>query len=133
MKTYYLPLLIFSLFLCISACKREKQAPSLGTYSGTFTVTYSSNIHTGPVSIQLKSPDEYSSTGNPNYFPAGGSGHYTVKDNQILFEDRNIYTANFDWNLILNGSYHFSRDGKQLKIWANKKNGGHYEYDLQQQ
>ena len=37
---------------------------------------------------------------------------------------------NFDWNLILNGKYEFTYDGKELVISANKNDVGFYKYEL---
>ena len=106
-----------------------------GTFSGTFTVKYfvdmpkSWGSGSGKTTLELKD-GKFTCTGNPGFIPAGGSGTYSINDDKIVFVDKNFWTANFDWNLILNGEYDFKFDGKRLKISANKNNVGHYEYYL---
>lgn len=51
----------------------------------------------------------------------------------MSFTDENAWTADFDWNLILNGIYDYSFDGKRLLLVANKNNVGNYKYDLVRQ
>jgi hypothetical protein len=72
-------------------------------------------------------------TPNANRIPAGGSGTYTFSNNKITFNEQNFYTADFDWNLILSGTYNYSFNGKTLKISANKNGVGDYEYVLEKQ
>jgi len=101
-----------------------------GTYSGTFTVTYSSGKKTGTTTLKLEN-GKYICTGNPDFIPAGGSGTYSINNDKIVFVDENFWTANFDWNLILTGEYNYTFNGKKLKISAHKNDVGFYEYDLE--
>jgi len=108
------------------------------TYSGTFTVKYfvampeSWGSGSGKTTLVLQD-GKFTCTGNPGFIPAGGSGTYSINDDKIVFVDENFWTADFDWNLILNGEYDFKFDGKRLKISANKNNVGYYEYVLEKQ
>ena len=109
-----------------------------GTYSGTFTVKYfvempaSWGKGSGTTTLELKD-GKYTCTGNPNRIPAGGSGNYSIKGNKIIFEEIHFWTADFDGNLILQGEYDFTFNGKRLKISANKNGVGNYEYDLKKE
>jgi len=120
--------------LFLSCDKKEEISKPIeeGTYSGTFTVTYSSGKKFGTTTIKLEN-GEYICTSNPDRIPAGGSGNYSVHKNKIIFNDVNFWTADFDWNLILSGEYDYTFDGKKLKISANKNDVGYYEYDLKKQ
>ena len=100
-----------------------------GTYTGIFTVAYPTGTHTGKTTLELQN-SKYTCEGNANRIPAGGSGAYAIDTDKITFHDENIWTADFDWNLILNGTYDYSFDGKKLKISIKKNNVGYYEYDL---
>ncbi len=95
------------------------------TYVGTFTVTYSSGSQSVPVTLTLKDGKYGCST--------RGSGTYLTHEDKITFKDENFWTGNFDWNLILNGQYDYSLEGKKLKISAYKNNVGHYEYNMEKQ
>ena len=44
-----------------------------------------------------------------------------------------MWTADFDWNLILEGQYEYQCNGRNLKIFADKNGVGHYEYNLVKQ
>jgi hypothetical protein len=99
-----------------------------GEYKGKFKVVMHDKTERGITKV-LFTPDRYSCEGNDQRLPAGGSGTYTIKGNKILFFDENMWTADFDWNLILNGEYDFDYDGKKLKL-ITIRNGRRYEYDL---
>ena len=101
-----------------------------GAYIGTFTVTYASAKRSGTTTVVLKN-GRFTCSGNPDKIPAGGSGDFTTKNDTIIFIDENNWTADFDWNLILNGRYLYKYDGKKLKFSAYKNDVGFYEYDLE--
>ncbi len=105
-----------------------------GNYTGVFTVEYSDGTkHSNTVTVNF-SENNYSSSGNGNandFYPAGGSGSYEIKNSKILFSDINIWLAHFDWNLILNGEYDYTINKNKLIISATKNNIGFYEYELE--
>lgn len=123
-------MLLFATLLM--GCEKKDVSPLDGTYSGTFTVASNDTTLTGPTTIELKN-GTFSATGNSNKIPAGGSGTFSVDNNTIRFKDANIWTANFDWNLILSGSYEYTIDGKKLTIAAEKNGVGIYQYVLEKQ
>lgn len=131
MRTIFLALTFFSIAFLWS-CNKDDIDLEEGTYKGVFTVTYSSGVQTGETSIELKN-GRYSCSGNSNRVPAGGFGTYSLKRGKITFYDEGFWTADFDWNLILNGQYNYTFNGKRLKISAIKNGVGHYKYDLEKQ
>lgn len=133
MKTNIIKIGILCLAVFFSSCfEKEKQAPEQlleGTYKGTFKVTYSTGTETGETTLEIKD-GKFVCTGNTNRIPAGGSGNYSLNNGKITFNDQNAWTADFDWNLILNGLNEYSFDGNTLKIKAVKNGMGVYEYEL---
>ena len=116
------------------SCKKDNNDNVPGTYIGTFTVTYiDSSTFTGSTTVNILNNGQYNCSGNANYIPAGGSGTFSKSDNKIIFEDINLWTANFDWNLVLNGEYDYLFDGNNLKLTAFKNNVGQFEYNLMKQ
>lgn len=125
--------ILFSLLFL--SCDQDDEASKFietGTYIGSFTVVYGSEKKSGTTMLKLEN-GKYTSSGNPDRIPAGGSGSYSIKDNKIIFSDENFWTADFDGNLILSGEYTYTFNGKKLKISANKNDVGYYEYDLSKQ
>ena len=129
MKQIYLLILLVSL---IMGCKKEKLAIQDGIYRGIFTVSYSNGVQTGPVTVELKS-GTYTCSNNSNGIPAGGSGTFRIGNNKMFFTDDKMWTADFDWNLILNGDYETTFDGKKLSLTASRNNVGTYTYELEKQ
>jgi hypothetical protein len=132
MKPNYLLFTIFTFATFFSGCKKENTTIDDGTYKGTFTVTYSSGTQTGQTTLVLNN-GTFSCSGNPTKIPAGGSGTFSSGNGTITFNDENFWTADFDWNLILSGTYDYTFNGENLKITADKNNVGTYTYDLVKQ
>jgi hypothetical protein len=132
MRTKFLIATIFSITTFLSSCNRNDLNIKDGTYKGTFTVTYSSGIKSGQTILELKD-GKFVSSGNTNRIPAGGSGTFSPENKKITFNDENPWTADFDWNLILNGKYDYAFDGKKLILSADKNGAGNYRYDLEKQ
>jgi hypothetical protein len=133
MKTLVQTTLLSLVILCFWSCQCDddhSKNPMIGTYTGTFTVTYSSGELSGDVTLKLQE-GRYTCIGNPDRIPAGGRGTYTVEEGKMIFVDENVWTADFDWNLILNGTYDYTFNGQKLIIWADKNDVGTYRYELQ--
>ncbi|MCO4292297.1 hypothetical protein NF867_05410 [Solitalea sp. MAHUQ-68] len=121
---------ILSSITFMGCCTSDKVEPlKAGTYSGVFNVKYGSESYSGKTSLTFENA-RFSSTSGQNRFPAGGSGVYTISNDKIVFTDQNFWTADFDWGLILSGTYTYSFDGKRLTL---KKQGesSSYEYVLE--
>jgi hypothetical protein len=132
MKTKLLIVTFFSVVTILSGCTKENLSIYDGTYKGTFTVTYSSGTYSGQTLLEIINSKFYCS-GNTGRIPAGGSGTFSLDNNKVTFQDENFWTADFDWNLILNGTYNYTFDGKKLKISAAKNEVGSYKYELVRQ
>ena len=132
MKNKILIPIIFSIVTLILGCKKDNLNIKDGTYKGTFTVTYSSGTQTGHTTLELKK-GKFTCSGNSNRIPAGGSGTFSSDNGKIIYNDENFWTADFDGNLILNGSYDYTFDGKKLIFSSDKNNVGNYMYDLEKQ
>jgi len=106
MKTTILTLLIaITLF---SGCEKSSTITIIedGSYSGTLTIkndinTYSETI---PVTLSLEQ-GKFLISLSSNAKPTGGNGTFAIKDGVATFDDRNVWTADFDWSRILNGDY----------------------------
>jgi hypothetical protein len=119
MKTKFIGLAILSLSILLLSCEKIQLTSKNGTYKGTFTVTYNNGIvRTGETTLELKN-GEFSCSGNSNRIPAGGSGSFSMNENEITFLDENAWTADFDYNLILEGTYlsliHISEPTRQVR------------------
>ena len=102
MKTLF----IFTIFLTFSGCSDKLNYTALsGTYEGEFIYTSPRSKTIAQTRITF-SEDNFKAEGNADRTPAGGSGTFvSEKNNFLIFTDKNIWTADFDWNLILNGKY----------------------------
>ena len=123
------------LLLATSSCEEKSDHKTIieGTYSGTFTnwnndPAANTVILNGQTTVTF-SNNTYTSSGNDNKIPAGGSGTFKIEENFVNFVDRNVWTANFDWNLILNGSYTYSMKGDSLFL-LKTLGYNHYRYEL---
>lgn len=130
MNKLLIHIILLLITIAISSCKKDNNDNFTGTFIGTFTVKYSNQTLSGSTTVNLLDNGQYACIGNTNYVPAGGSGTFIKTRSKISFNDINYWTANFDGNLILNGEYDYSFDGKNLKISAIKNNVGLYEYNL---
>ena len=102
--------LITSLLFLLSACS-DKLNPNIliGAYTGYFYHTKPGENNSiksqGPVSLSFTAK-EYNSSGFESRIPAGGSGEYRFENNnEVEFIDKHVWTADFDWNLVLNGRF----------------------------
>lgn len=118
--------LIVTICLTSGGCSHELTE---GTYRGTFTVVYDTATLTGSTVLHL-SGGRYECDGNDNRIPAGGSGTYRTENGIILFQEERMWTANFDWNLILKGEYNYSVSGRRLKLSMRTDRAPFYKYDL---
>jgi hypothetical protein len=112
---------ILALTLLFAACQKDndKDAPALGgLYSGTFNRT---GMDTSNVSLDF-SANLFEGTSDQAKYPAICNGSFEANESTIVFTDSCSWTADFDWSLILNGTYNLSyQDDNRIRIW--KTNG----------
>ena len=112
---------LFTFFLCtlvlLSACKKTTPTASIpdGTYTGTFQRQTASGGNLAPVSLTFAG-GTWTGEGQVSKYPALCNGTYTVTGNKITFENKCMWTAEFDWSLILSQTYDFTVSGNQLEI-----------------
>ena len=116
-------IVVTGLFFGLVSCRKNEEKIQ-GTWSGIFTAEYASNSYSGEVTVVFDNGN-YTCSSGTNRIPAGGSGKYNVKGLNIEFEDENIWTADFDWGLILNGKYNFELTSKHLTL---RKTGASAKY-----
>ncbi|OKS86623.1 hypothetical protein [Mucilaginibacter polytrichastri] len=122
----------------LGSCKKSelKSLKLNGTYSGQFSTRnnpLTNSIVESLHSVTVKfSGSNYQSTANPDYMPAGGQGSFLTKNDEITFRDTTVHTANFDANLVLNGTYNYSTKGDSLLI-VKQINYVFYTYKLKRQ
>ena len=103
-------LLLLLSFLSFSCLEKEEEAAAAlpdGTYTGTFTRTNNVADETpkvAKVTLVVKG-NTFSGSSDTPYYPAIGSGSYKINGAEATFEDENFWTANFDWTLILKGTF----------------------------
>ncbi|RYG17283.1 MAG: hypothetical protein EOO07_11435 [Chitinophagaceae bacterium] len=128
-KLFYLTVLAFAL----SACEKEGNSPLLdGTYAGTFRTVIDKKEQQSEFEVTLDNRRFITNKGGAGRGPFEVSANGTVK-----FVDELFYTANFDWNTILTGDYHYQIKGDSLildKIFLSPANGPalttYYQYRL---
>jgi hypothetical protein len=114
MKRMITCLLAFSLLL---GCQKDDDdddnitVPE-GMFIGTFNRT---GMDTASVTLTLDG-NKFNGQSDMAKYPAICHGSFEINDNTIVFSDSCAWTANFDWSLILNGSYTFSRNNNELRF-----------------
>lgn len=118
MKSKHLPLLI-TFTIMLSSCSDKLILSSLeGKYSGFFYHIPPGETKTikghAEIEIILIGTDFFVGK-TPDRLPAGGSGKFNILNaKEVQFMDKNVWTADFDWNLILNGRYKYENVSDSL-------------------
>ncbi|SDS56968.1 hypothetical protein SAMN05216490_1396 [Mucilaginibacter mallensis] len=107
-----------------------------GTYSGLLLADEKDGgFNTGPITRSVSysfNNSNYTTVAAPAGFTAASKGVYTLSGNKIALTDSLVHTANFDWNLILVGSYSYNVNADSLII--TKTSGTNtYTYKLKRQ
>ncbi len=99
----------------IASCKKsEPVSPTLsGSYLGIFTRAVGGSDSSSKVSIHF-SGNTFTGTSDHDKFPAICQGTYRLTEDSISFQNMCFFTADFDWTLILSGSYQYRRQGDSL-------------------
>jgi len=95
-----------------------------GNYKGSFSkVISNSDYENSTVDLTLESGRFLATSGKQKY-PAICSGTYEIVCEEIRFTNECPWTAEFDWTLILNGNFKFTRNNGSLA--RLKKESGNY-------
>lgn len=108
---------IVALSLLFIACQKDNDNDSIdigGLYSGTFNRT---GMDSSTVKLDF-SGNRFEGTSDQPKYPAICHGSFEANSNTIVFTDSCTWTADFDWSLILNGTYNLSLQGDStIRIW----------------
>ncbi|RLJ72897.1 hypothetical protein [Pedobacter alluvionis] len=113
-------ILLFALILSLG-CKKTTNINVLqdGNYTGVLVITNSvkSVPETRPISISLRDGKfNITPSADTKLKPSGGKGTYSFKKGIGYFEDAGVWTADFDWNMVLNGEYDIRSSGVDLTL-----------------
>lgn len=107
MRKTLLLLIVFLLVACSHEVSLDDQyAANFNVLEGCFTGTYERNGEGANVSLNLAEGNFEGGADKIN-FPAICEGYYYVSETQITFVNRCLWTADFNWALILDGSYNY--------------------------
>jgi hypothetical protein len=114
-------LLLCSLFFAACNSTDPSPNPSIrpGTYEGIFSITYfvgtdSASIVQSQTIFTFNDTGRYTCDGDVRYTPPTGGGEYHVIDDSLLLKDLVPHTTEFDWSLILNGTFSIEQSGDTL-------------------
>jgi hypothetical protein len=118
-KPFYVLFLIFFLILSgLASCRKTCDPGKMisGTYAGKFIRWLGKTGPSSNVKITFNGSDFNGSSDSLNY-PAICNGSFlTFGSDSIRFANQCAFPADFDWTLILNGSYKLILSGDSLYI-----------------
>jgi hypothetical protein len=129
MKAHSLLVLLFCAGIA-TGCKKDSVTTQQlqGNYTGRLV---SKDGQPGPTDFNVQlSGGTYKASSTSGILPLGTKGSFTVNSNQVVFVDSLAHTANFNWGLLLNGSYTAQFKGDSLIL---VKSDGSYAYRLKKQ
>jgi len=108
--------------LGIICCDNEEQ--HLNEFKGeTFVGTFQREVawaicDTAKISITFSS-GIWSGESNKVNYPALCKGTYSIKGDTIIFKNECMWTADFDWSLILSGKYVLKTMGDSIEFYRD--------------
>jgi|TARA_B110000908_G_C10195397_1_gene422641 hypothetical protein len=91
--------------------------------NGTYIGTFERNGVISNVELDL-AENIFTGSSEITKYPAICSGNYSNTSNEITFSNLCVWTAEFDWTLILNGRWTFNLNGENMTLV--KSNGDKY-------
>lgn len=130
--------LLFCAAIALFSCSKKMDTfPEPTIYSGTYAGTFQRQTLTSSVPSQVSitfSTGGYWSGASATYrYPALCGGTFQVMGNQVDFTDTCGWTADFDWTLILNGTYEMSQYDDTLVLTRQQANNTVDIYKLKKQ
>lgn len=108
---------MLALAMTFWGCKdTEDVDPSFlqGQFTGTFERTVAGSSQGAATVSLLLEGNSFSGGGGPNRYPVICNGTFTISGSSISFENACFFTADFDWSLILGGTWQASQQGGEL-------------------
>ncbi|WP_162996822.1 hypothetical protein [Mucilaginibacter kameinonensis] len=125
--------LVLIVTLGASCKKNDNQAIKLsGTYAGTFQRKVSGSGAVSNVSLSF-STDAWNGESQTVKYPALSHGSFSTTGNKINFKNESVWTAEFDWSLILSGDYDIAVSGNKIIISKSYATGMMDVYTLSKQ
>lgn len=115
-------LILLGLLMLIVGCKSDDENIQTNI-SGAYVGIFERNGNSSNVELTFNS-GTYNGQSEIEKFPAICDGTYSTSGNTITFEHDCLWTADFDWTLILSGEWNYSLRNKVLIM--NKSNGDKY-------
>lgn len=116
----------FGLFSCNEADINPNSLD--GHYKGEFTISSSTGSQTSQVDLNFES-GTFTGTSSNNKLPALGTGAFRLQGSDIQFTNASFWTADFDWNLILDGAYKIKTTSNTITL-TREINQVTYHYEL---
>ncbi len=109
--------LFLILIMTATSCERKEHGCAKlddGVYTGTFNRSSPIGDYiTANISITLED-GTFSGTSDVNHYPAICNGTFAIDEEKIEFEDVCVWTADFDWTLILDGVFDITTEGDEV-------------------
>jgi len=115
MKNLILIASLIILIACDSDEQIDRKLPN-GVYVGTFQREYVwADSDTANITITINS-NEWSGNSDIEKYPALCHGTYSIIGDTIIFQNECVWTADFDWSLILDGKYILEGTGNLIEF-----------------
>ena len=120
MKAFALILISCFVFAGCEKSKDQETPVQLdGAWFGTFSRT---GMDTANVMFQFQD-NTFQGSSSKTKYPAICHGSFDIDQHSIYLIDSCTWTADFDWTLILNGTYNFSQTSDlEVRIWRTNGN-----------
>ena len=115
-------LLLIGIMFMTLACNNDDENPQ-SEINGEYVGIFERNGNTSNVELNINN-GIYSGESDIVKFPAICNGNYSVSSNLIMFQNECIWTAEFDWTLILSDEWNYDLNGNTLIL--TKSNGDKY-------
>ncbi|MEQ8470305.1 MAG: hypothetical protein RIC35_03930 [Marinoscillum sp.] len=114
---------LFVLGLTLACSDETPELTSIeeGTYEGTFTRSSDRQRNQSANVILTFEDGAFTGASDQQKFPAICRGSYEVNTSGILFSDSCIWTADFDWSLILSGQFSIAKDRDNLILTKSRE------------
>lgn len=119
-------ILLLTLFSC--ANRDTGQPPGLpdGVYKGHF-IRSSPLTRYAPANVRVVlSGNTFKGESETTHYPAIGHGTFGMRGAEVEFTNEAIWTADFDWSLILSGKFQWSVEGDTLEMTQSQD--GHTDH-----
>ena len=123
MKTGKFGLLIVLGIVLIMSCNKNDDENSQSEINGEYIGIFERNGNTSNIELNFTN-GIYSGQSETEKFPAICNGNYSISNNSIEFENVCVWTAEFDWTLILDENWNYTIENNILIM--TKSNGDKY-------